>query len=183
MVRLIAIVGCAAALVLEGCGPGGGRAPAQGSAKPPSSSDAADAAAFLEGLYAHYRTSQGDSFSMFDTNAREVFDPTVLALLAADRKATKDEPGALDGDWLCDCQDFVSLRATIAVRSATPHDASASAEVRDVGMPSEAPRHIEFQLVKTASGWRIHDIRTADQPWLTQALTGEIKDPKSADGD
>jgi hypothetical protein len=184
MVRRTATHSCAAAaaaFALAGCGHG---APAHAAhATAPPNPDALDAAAFLQGLYTHYRTSQGVTFQMFDTNAAEVFDPTVLALLADDRKATKDEPGAIDGDWLCDCQDFGSLRASIVVRSATPHEARAAADVRDVGIAGEAPRHIEFQLVKTASGWRIHDIKTQDQPWLTQALTNEIRAPKSGDGD
>jgi hypothetical protein len=55
--------------------------------------DAADAKAFLESLYAHYKTGK-DSFQMFDANKRDVFDADMVALLVADQKALK-------GKWAC----------------------------------------------------------------------------------
>jgi hypothetical protein len=185
MVRRGARLGAAfAILALAGCGPSGrnqATAPAT-AVKAPPSADAASAEAFLGGLYGngHYPPGQQSGFQMFDADAAEVFDPTVLKLLAEDRKVTRGEVGVIDGDWLCDCQDYSDLRPTITVRSASPSAASAFSEVKDVGEPT---RHIEFQLIKTPVGWRIHDIKDEDQPWLTQALTNEIKAPKSGDGD
>src|ERR1700723_332961 len=51
----------------------------------PASTDADDAKAFLEGLYAHYKTSSPNStFQPFDANKSEVLDPDTIALMTTD---------------------------------------------------------------------------------------------------
>jgi hypothetical protein len=152
-------------------------APAAQAAAP---NDAADAKAFLQGLYDHYKTSQNNSFSPFGASETQVFDPDTVALLGADRKALKGELGEIDGDWLCDCQDFASLKATIAVQSATPTTATATSDFVDVGMPGQGARHDQFQLVKVNGAWRIHDIKSSDEGWLRATLTKEIKSLKAS---
>ncbi|MBV9996328.1 MAG: DUF3828 domain-containing protein [Caulobacteraceae bacterium] len=147
-------------------------APAPAAAPNP---DAASAKAFLEGLYAHYASAKDNTFQPFDANVHEVFDPDMVRLLDADTKALKGELGDIDGDWLCQCQDFVSLRAAIAVQSAAPTEAKATADVTDLGMPGEKSRHDAFDLVKVGGAWRIHDIVTPDQGSLRQTLLDEIK--------
>ena len=148
-------------------------------AQPTAPSDAADAKAFLQGLYDHYKSSQNNSFSPFGASETQVFDPGMIALLAADRKALQGELGEIDGDWLCDCQDFASLKATVAVQSATPTAAAATSDFVDVGMPGQGPRHAQFQLVKVNGAWRIHDIKSGDEGWLRATLTKEIKSLKA----
>ena len=178
-----------AAVTLVGCHPAAAPAnstppaPAANAVAPPAAptpgadtADAADAKAFLEGLFAHYKNSK-DTFQPFDANAREVFDPSMIALFAADKRALKGDVGVLDADWVCSCQDFVSIQATIAVQSATPTTAEATSDFRDTGMTDDKPRHESFDLVKVGSGWRIHDIHAPDTPSLRKALTDEIKNP------
>jgi hypothetical protein len=152
-------------------------APAQASA---DTADAADAKAFLDGLYAHYKTSKNNTFNMFDANAREVFDDDTIALLKTDEKALNGDLGTIDGDWLCDCQDFVSLQSTVTVGAATPTTAKASADFKDVGMPEQGVRHDDFDLVKTAAGWRIHDVTVRGEKSLRTQLNEEIKTLKTA---
>ncbi len=149
-------------------------APAAASAAP-ASTDAADAKAFLEGLYAHYKTSSSNStFQPFDANAADVLDADTIALMKADEKALNGELGDIDGDWICDCQDYQSITATIAVQSATPTAAKATADFHDVEDTSPKPHHDTFDLVKTPAGWRIHDMGTSDQPSLRKVLQDEI---------
>jgi hypothetical protein len=147
---------------------------------PVPATDAGQVQAFLTGLYAHYLSSKNDTFDMFGANKTEVFDADTLALLADDKKALKDELGDVDGDLLCDCQDFVSLKSQIVVQSATPTDAEASADVQDIGMPGLTPRHILFKLTKSGGAWRIHDIKAGAQDWLRTTLAEEIKNLKGA---
>jgi hypothetical protein len=172
----------ACALALGGCGkpppsaatnatPAVAKAPTLAA---PARSDAADVKAYLESLYAHYKTSKNNTFQMFDANVGEVFDPDTIRLLAADAKTQHGEVGAIDGDWLCDCQDFESLAATIAVQSATPTAAKATAEFRDLGIPQQGVRRASFDLVKSGGVWRIHDLTDEDQPSLRKILTDEI---------
>src|SRR5882724_2739164 len=71
-----------------------------------SATDTADAKAFLDGVYAHYKSSKNNTFQPFDANAGEVLDADTIALMKADEKALNGDLGDIDGDWLCDCQDY-----------------------------------------------------------------------------
>jgi hypothetical protein len=190
---VLALVGCQkAATAANPADAGGSNAASVASATPaapatqaaPAGLDqasAAEAQAFLAGLYAHYKTSKGDTFDMFDAKSG-VFDADTTKLLAEDARALKGDLGVIDGDWLCACQDFVSLQAKITILGATPTTAKAESEFVDVGMTDpkdRAPRHDRFDLVKEAGHWRIHDVQTAgaDQS-LRQMVEKEIADLK-----
>ena len=176
----------ALALAMAGC-----QKPAPNQAAPPpdanaapaaspaaaSTGDAADVKAFLDGLYAHYKTSKGNVFQPFDANAKEVLDADTIALFKADQKVMKGEVGAIDSDWLCDCQDFNTIVATVTVQSATPTEAKATSDFHDPLDTTDKPGHDTFDLVKTADGWRIHDMGTRDQPSLRKVLQDEIAHP------
>ena len=142
-----------------------------------ASSDAADVKAFLDGLYAHYKSSKDNNFQPFDGNAKAVLDADAIALFKADQKVMKGEVGAIDTDWLCDCQDFNSIVATVTVQSATPTEAKATSDFHDPQDTTDKPGHDTFDLVKTADGWRIHDMGTRDQPSLRKVLQDEIAHP------
>ena len=182
----------AGALVLAGCQKAANNTtatpPAIATNTPPvapalqtTGSDTEDVRAFLEGLYAHYKTSSSNStFQPFDANGPQVLDPDTLALMKADEKALNGDLGDIDSDWLCDCQDYQSITATIAVQSATPTSAKATADFHDVIDTSPKPHRDTFDLVKTPAGWRIHDLGTGDQPSLRAVLQNEIKHLKSS---
>jgi hypothetical protein len=146
----------------------------------PAPTDAADVKAFLDGLYAHYKTSSNSTFQPFDANSGDVLDTDTIALMKADEKALNGDLGDIDGDWLCDCQDYQSITATVTVQSATPTTAKASAVFHDTMDAGSPPKHDTFDLVKTSAGWRIHDMGTADQPSLRKVLQDEIKRLKTS---
>jgi len=114
-----------------------------------------------------------------DRNIKDVFDADMVKLMAADTKALKGELGAIDGDWLCDCQDWGSIVATVTVTEASPTAAKAIATFHDTQVQDDHPRRDTFDLVKTPDGWRIHDMGTAQDPSLRAVLTKEIADLKS----
>jgi hypothetical protein len=191
-VKSIALTAVAAALapalVLAGCNkPAPGSAPASTAAAPQQAAsaaatdDSAAAKAFLEGVYTHYKTAPKDS-PPFDITSTAVVDPELAQLIKDDNKALKGDVGVLDSDWMCNCQDFVSIRATIAVQSATASTAKATADVVDTGMTGAdaKPRRINFDLAKVNGQWRIHDVRNPGQPSLREALTKEIADLKKS---
>jgi hypothetical protein len=150
--------------------------PAAAAAAQPANTDADDVRAFLEGIYAHYKTNSSNStYQPFDSNAVEVLAPDTLALMKADDKALNGELGDIDADWLCMCQDYTSIKATITVQSANATTAKATSDFHDIDDASAKPRHDSFDLVKTAAGWRIHDMGTEDQPSLGKVLQDEIK--------
>jgi len=172
---LLALGACKPAAVKPADAPSASAAPAPAALA--SGPDADAAKAFLEGLYAHYRTDKDNTFQMFDKDTKAVFDADTARLLADDTKALKGELGEIDGDWLCNCQDFTSLQATIAVQSATPTTAKATADYHDTGDPTRPPDHDSFDLVKTNGVWRIHDITVRGEPLSLRAtLQKEISD-------
>jgi hypothetical protein len=197
-----AIAGLACALALAGCNKPAANntatpannaaapaAPAANSAAPTPASgpDAADAKAFLNARYANYKDSKTNTLDIFGKNAGEVFDPEMIALLKADNKALKGDLGTIDGDVLCNCQDYVSLQTTVTVLSATPTTAKAHADFTDSGIPSDGARHNDFDLVKVNGAWRIHDVTEPGQPSMRSSLQDEIKSlakgPKKSDPD
>ncbi len=176
--RACALLTASLALVLAGC-----NKPAPAAiGKPLTGQPAADAKAFLDGLYAHYKSAKDHSFSPMDAAAREVFDPEMIQLMADDSKILKGEVGAIDGDFLCDCQDYETIDATVAVQSATPATAKATADFKVF----DSTHHNSFDLVNVNGAWRIHDVTEAGQPSLRTMLRDEIREmskgtPKKAD--
>jgi len=140
--------------------------------------DAADAKAFLDGLYAHYTSNKNNEFNMFDAKSH-VFDKDTQGLLAEDNRLLKGDLGTIDGDWLCGCQDFVSLKTTVTILAATPTTAKATSDYVDTGIASDGAHHNSFDLVKENGAWRIHDVTTGTDPSLRKDLQDEIKQLKS----
>jgi hypothetical protein len=183
----------AVALALGACQKGGSEAGAAeaANAAPPAATPVSTAAtaggdaggpkAFLEGLYAHYKSSSstGTSWAPMGADVKDVFDPDTVQLLAADTKALKGELGEIDGDWLCDCQDWGSITAAVTVTSQSPTAAKATAAFRDTQVPDEKDKRNTFDLVKTPAGWRIHDMGTPQDASLRHVLTNEITGLKS----
>jgi hypothetical protein len=171
-------------LALAGCNK---PAPAAAPAAPPAAAPiappaidataAAEAKAFLDSLYAHYKTNKNNSFSPMGDNVAQVFDADTIKLLADDAKALKGELGEIDGDYLCDCQDFETITATVAVQAATPTTAKATADFTVF----DQKHHNEFDLVKVNGVWRVHDVRERDSAdpaalSLRETLEKELKD-------
>jgi hypothetical protein len=129
--------------------------------------NAEEAKAWLADLYANYADGSNVTFSPLGDQAGNYFDPDMLILMDKDRQATPDdEVGALDGDPVCDCQDFGSLRADIAAEANGPDTVHATVVVNETspdfmdGDPPKppAPKTLVYDLIKTSGGWRIRDI-------------------------
>ena len=168
----------AAALTLGACNkPAPAKAPAAAPTTAPAppaptldAADAASAKAFLDALYAHYKTTKNNTFQPLGDNMREVFDADLVKLFDQDQKVLKGELGEIDGDWICQCQDFDSFTATIAVQSADAASAKATADFKVF----DQAHHNEFDLVKQNGQWRVHDLREPPQKGLRQVLLDEI---------
>ncbi len=140
--------------------------PDASSAAPAAASVAAapaDPKAFLTALYAHYTDSKSN-FSPFDV-PENYFDPQLLSLMDAADKATPDgDVGPLDGDPICDCQDYDKLSADITIKSEDADTAVAVVDLRDTG--DAKPKVLTYHLAKVGGQWRIHDISSKDTPSL-----------------
>jgi len=109
-----------------------------------------DPAAFVRRAYAAYADR---SYSPL-TDPEKLFSSTLASAIRKDGGG--GEVGYLDGDPLCDCQDFEHLSARItSIRR--PGSRFASARVHVTRGPKET-RDLRLNLVLTSSGWRIADV-------------------------
>jgi hypothetical protein len=135
----------------------------------PCAAKAETARAFVERIYAGY------SHDDFNPIGRP--DLYFAAPLASEirKDSAGGEVGYLDGDPLCDCQDFSGLKPRIGhVRM----QGSRAAEARillDFGTPDA--RAVSLQLVSTKQGWRVADVTTKEEPSLLAALRRANREP------
>jgi hypothetical protein len=121
--------------------------------------------AFMERLYANYRS---ESFSPF-THPSRVFAPRLLAAIDEDSKLAKGEVGYLDGDPVCQCQDTGGMHASVT--GVTRQGATKAAVRVSLRWDGDQPRPTTtFSLVRTKAGWRIDDVSSPDEPSLLKAL-------------
>ena len=129
-----------------------------------SAQDLASARRFVEGLYRAYH---GDGPDYLGRGANKVFSDRILQLLRRDAALTpKGEVGALDGDPICDCQDFEISRVRIDVRPAANGAAQAVARFRNAGTATT----IRLDLIATPGGWRVDNVHSASTPDLAAYL-------------
>lgn len=154
MTRKLSLTGsalCLAALVLA--------TPGSGAAQ-----DLASARTFVEGLYGAYH---GDGPDYVGRQAKRVFSPALLALIHRDKARTpRGDVGALDGDPICDCQDFEITKVIVTVEPAGAGRATARAQFLNFGKPQT----VRLDLVVGPGGWRVDDVHTPDTPSLARFL-------------
>src|SRR4030095_12782322 len=115
-----------------------------------ASQPAEDPAAFVRRVYAGYQMS---GYSPLLT-PEKLFSPTLSKAIRQD--SSGGEVGYIDGDPLCDCQDYERISARIlSIRR--PNARSAHIRVHVTLGPS-AIRDIRLSLTLTSSGWRVADI-------------------------
>jgi opacity protein-like surface antigen len=145
-------------------------APAQAAASGP---DAAAITAFLNGIYAHYRSSKMDWTAYMAPNDAAVFDPALVTALRADQQANQTEDSTYAGvDIFCLCQEHSTLKVTIVVDSVTGAQAKAHATVSDT---MGGPRSLRFDLVKVGAAWRVYDVFSGDSKGLRQLVMEDLK--------
>jgi hypothetical protein len=120
--------------------------------------------AFVDRVYAGYRSPD---YNPLD-RPEGLFAPPLLAAIREDSRLSHGEVGRLDGDPLCQCQDHQGLVPLVReVRRPTARTATARIRLR---FPGYDDRDVSLKLVRTASGWRIADIATPDDPSLLRDL-------------
>ena len=133
--------------------------------------DLASARAFVQQLYSAYEhpaTPAGPD--VLGKSATRIFSASLLQLIRRDQARTpRGDAPALDGDPICDCQDFDGLHLTaLTVNSVDATHAAAQATLKFPG--ETTPQVVRLTLLYTPQGWRIDDIATADTPSLRKFL-------------
>jgi hypothetical protein len=124
-----------------------------------SKSDEASARAFIEALYVPYRAEPTKVVDVLE-RPELYFDAALVAAMKADNAAAakRREVPLLNGDPICDCQDYIPFEPTVG--PVTFDGKSAQATVR---FNNGRERELHYRLTATPAGWRIHDIRTGDE--------------------
>ena len=124
------------------------------------------AQAFTTALYAAYATSDPDYVGR---NPERTFAPELLDLIRKDQaNAPPGEVGILDGDPICDCQDYEGLKLAGMKVVETGKD-KARADVT-LSFPSET-RSMSLDLVARGGEWRVGDVHTEQTPSLVKLLS------------
>jgi hypothetical protein len=129
---------------------------------------AAGPADFMRAVYAHYAPGR-PVFDPLDAAAGAWFSPGLLALIRRDEAAAVNQPGRLDGDPICDCQEYGGfvLQSVVVTGQSS---ATARVAVRFENEGQEVA--LRLRLVMRPEGWRIDDVGDADMPSLRALLAG-----------
>ena len=116
--------------------------------------------AFLERLYAAYVPhGKGNNFAY--PEARAIVDSSLLALLRRDQIMSKGEVGAIDGDPICQCQDWDKLKVlSLRVVPSGTDRASGNVTFTNAGERSS----VHFELRMENGSWKIHDLSYQGTP-------------------
>jgi hypothetical protein len=123
----------------------------------------AQADTFVRHLYSEYTTpAKHNSPDFLGREMTLAFSPALVRIIRAEmRKTPKGDVGKIDGDPICNCQDWENLSiAKLDIEKNS--DAAATANVVIKNM--DATSSLKMLLVWTPQGWRIDDISTADTP-------------------
>ncbi|GJE55436.1 hypothetical protein [Methylobacterium thuringiense] len=138
------------------------------SAQPALAAEADTPADLLRALYAAYPVAAGRTPPVQD-RPKAWFGEPLLGLVLRDQAAAKasGEPGGLDFDPICACQDDTGLRG-VAI-AAQDEDAVRAKAVVGFRIGAQAIS-VRYRLARTEAGWRIVDVGTDDVPSLVKHL-------------
>ena len=132
--------------------------------------DLAAAKTFVAGLYAAYTKHPGPDYA--GAQAKTTFSADLIALMhRADAATPKGDVGPLDGDPICDCQDYEITAVAVEVAAVDATHARAQVTFKNVGQPQQ----ITLDLVAGPVGWRIGDVHSPSTPSLVGLLRDSLK--------
>lgn len=132
---------------------------------------------FVTGLYSAYQRQPGPDY--LGKQIGEVFAPDLIALIRREAASVpKGDVGALDGDPICDCQDWQISKVEVTVSAPKPGAAEADVRFQNAG----EPRQVRLDLVAVQGRWRVGDVHTADMPSLAKMLRDSIAQNARAGG-
>ena len=115
------------------------------------------ARAFLETLYAPYRGASAQPVTL--QSPAEYYEPKLAQAIIAEAAAanSRGEAPELNGDPICDCQDYLPFEAKIA-----PVRLRGNRAKTVVTFENGRPQQLDIELIATRAGWRIYDIKTGN---------------------
>jgi hypothetical protein len=147
--------------------------------RPVGAQDASSAKSFLESAFRQY-SKNGPGVDSTGLKAKRYYHSSLIALMQADAKAAgPGNIGFLDGDPLCDCQDWdgiFSLKIDIQLESPTRAQAIVSfALFEGQDRDSSSVRKLKITLASERGQWRIYDIFNLSQSTTPGGLRSGLK--------
>jgi hypothetical protein len=109
----------------------------------------------INSIYVHYVGKDASAETTFDWSrpplVDNIFEPALARAVARD---SKREQSIFGGDPFVNGQDYDVKSADVEPRAKTADRARINAKLVNMGQPQT----ISYDLVRTKSGWRIHDI-------------------------
>ena len=129
---------------------------------------------FLAALYAPYSQDRlsdlGDARAPRDAPER-LLEPSLAVLWRKSASIKRDEPGPIDGDPICSCQEANISDLQITVRVVSPAEAVGTASFKI----DADPRSVTYSLIAVGGNWRIQDILSGDdRSSLRQTLEKDV---------
>jgi hypothetical protein len=132
--------------------------------------DIAAARHFLESLYVNYR-ADGEGVPNQTVKEADVYEPSLLALMHANQQAAGDgEVGYLDGDPLCDCQDFDIRAMKLVITPDGKNQLVATVSFHNIDRDTAVHLKLRF----TPHGWRVADVISTDSHGGTVSLRAAL---------
>jgi hypothetical protein len=125
-------------------------------------SDAGNAKEFVAGLYASYGRNSAPP-NLFEGNAKDAFDPSLILLAKTDADAARPDVGVLDYDPVCNCQDPDVSFPNLEIKIKSVDKSRATAIITFSGDNHE-PNKIDLTLRKEKGHWRIFNIEDLSGP-------------------
>lgn len=125
-----------------------------GMAMPAAAQDVKAAQTFLTGLYAGYAKGK-KPLDVIGKDIDRIFTPELAALIKADLPLQIDGVGPIDGDVICNCQDWDKFSVTgIDVTPDGPKGAKATVAFTNAG----SARTVRYQLALVEGKWRVANL-------------------------
>ncbi|MDF3936052.1 DUF3828 domain-containing protein [Pseudomonas citronellolis] len=131
---------------------------------------------FVRQLYRGYRLN-GKPPRLHEARAGAWLSDALRKAIADNRVALHGEPGLLQVDPLCACQQHDLRLETLDVSAEGPGRARASVTF----VNQEWRRTVQLRLQKSGGSWRLDDLAQPTMPSLRQALERETRQAISAD--
>lgn len=114
----------------------------------------AEVRALLDRIYAQYATDNGEGPAW-----EEVLEPQLAAAVSA-------EEGGPGADPFIDAQDYSPFRPTYEGVEVRGDRAIATAVFNNFGKPTR----IDYQMIRTSGGWKVHDVQSKEGGSLRERM-------------
>jgi hypothetical protein len=134
---------------------------------------------FLSSIFLEYQSKK--TIDHLGKAADTIFAPQLLGLIRKDEQQANGEVGLLDGDPICDCQDYQISDVRIEIKELKTSELEADVHFKNF----QQEKTLNFTMVPIEKKWKIADVRSPAMPglveYLQKNLVALVKKPRVGD--